>query len=65
MLAKYADTSYFNTKDQKLHSEVLSSVHLRSASLQSDRWEKDWSLVSQRQSVNGSANSQQNVLLES
>ena len=43
MLTKY-DTSY--KKDQKVHSVVLSSVHLRAASLQSARWEKDWLLVS-------------------
>ena len=30
----------------KVYSVVLSSVHLRSASLQSARWEKDWSLLS-------------------
>ena len=29
-----------------MHSVVLSPVHLRSANLQSARWEKDWSLVS-------------------
>ena len=29
-----------------MHSVVLSSVHLRSASLQLARWEKDLSLVS-------------------
>ena len=29
-----------------MHSAVLSSVHLRPASLQSARWEKGWSLVS-------------------
>ena len=50
-----------------MHSDsvVLFFVHLRSASLQSARLEKVWSLVShglsQRQGVNGSANSQQNV----
>ena len=45
MLAKY-DTIFFFTKDQDLHSVLLSSVHLRSASLQLSRWEKDWSLAS-------------------
>ena len=34
------------TKDQNVHSLLLSSVHLRSAKLQLSRWEKDWSLVS-------------------
>ena len=29
-----------------MHSVLLSSVHLRSASLQLSRWEKDWSFVS-------------------
>ena len=33
-------------KDQKVHKAVLSYVHLRPATLRSDRWEKDWSLVS-------------------
>ena len=44
MLTKY-DTRLL-TKDQNVHSALLSSVHLRSASLQLSRWEKDWSLVS-------------------
>ena len=45
-----------------MHSVDLSSVYLRSASLESARWEKDWVIsVSQHQGVNGSANSQQNV----
>ena len=45
MLIKY-DTSFF-TKDQNMHivRELLSSVHLHSASLQLSFWEKDWSLV--------------------
>ena len=38
MLAKY-DISFF-TKDQNVHSVLLSSVHLPSASLQLSRWEK-------------------------
>ena len=42
MLAKY-DTSYLPRT--KTYSVLLSSVHLRSASLQLSRWEKDWSLV--------------------
>ena len=58
MLAKF---DKLLRKDQKVHSVVLSSVHLCSASLQLACWEKDWSLVSQRQGVNGLANSEQNV----
>ena len=48
----------YRTKDQNVHSVLLSSVHLRSASLQLSRWEKDWSLVSYSvgQGVNGSSN---------
>ena len=42
MLAKY-DTLL--TKDQNVHGVLLSSVHLRSASLQLSRWEKHWSFV--------------------
>ena len=39
-----------------MHSVVLSSVHLRSASLELARWEKDLVIsVSQRHGVNGSA----------
>ena len=45
MLAKY-ETSFLPIKDQNVHSALLSSVHLRSASLKLSRWEKDWSLVS-------------------
>ena len=46
MLAKY-DTSFFFlfTKNQNVHSVLLSSVHLRSGSLKLSHWEKDWSLV--------------------
>ena len=44
MLAKY-DTSFF-TKDENVHSVLLSFVHLRSASLKLSRGKKDWSLVS-------------------
>ena len=43
MLAK-CDISFF-TKDQNVHSVLLSSVRLRSASLQLSLWKKDWSLV--------------------
>ena len=41
-----------------MRSVLVSSVHLRSASLQLSRWEKDWSgiSVSQCQGVNGSSN---------
>ena len=34
-----------------MHSVLLSSVHLRCASLQLSRWEKDWSSVSHRVKV--------------
>ena len=49
MLAKYDTVRYeLLTKDQNVHSVLLSSVHLRSASLQLSRGEKD--------GVNGSSN---------
>ena len=55
-MLKIYDTSYLQRK--KVHSVVISSVHLRSMSLQSlVRWEMKIS-VSQRQSVNESDNSQ-------
>ena len=49
MLAKYDTVRYeLLTKDQNVHSVLLSSVHLRSASLQLSRGVKD--------GVNGSSN---------
>ena len=57
MLTKY-DISY--KKDQKVHSVVLSSVHLREFTVSSPGKRLVIS-VSQRQGVNGSTNSQQNV----
>ena len=65
MLTKY-DTNFF-TKNKKAHSVVLSSVHLRFASLQSVRWKKRLAVIgisTQRKGVNRLANSQQNGWFE-
>ena len=52
MLTKY-DTNYF-TKDKKVHSVVLASLHFRSASLQSasSQWKRLVISVSLHQGVN-------------
>ena len=58
MLVKY-DTSFFFTKDQNVYIEhvLLSSVRLRSASLQLSLWEKRLVIsVSLCQGVKGSLN---------